>query len=76
MADPPFALLLVAPDDSDRRLVGGLLDAGASELQSVTGVRSALGAIVERAPDVVLLEGALASEASVRRLVKRIRARR
>jgi diguanylate cyclase (GGDEF)-like protein len=70
MAEPHLALLLVAADDADRLRVSGMLDAAACELQSVTGVRSALGAIVERAPDVVLLDGALASEATLRQLLE------
>ncbi|MBA3406756.1 MAG: EAL domain-containing protein [Solirubrobacterales bacterium] len=69
MTDPPFVVLLVAPDDSDRRLIGALIDAGGCELHPVDGLESALAAIEERPHDVVLLEGGLASEETVRQLL-------
>ncbi len=69
MTDPPFVVLLVAPDDSDRRLIGALIDAGGCELHPVDGLESALAAIEECPHDVVLLEGGLASEETVRQLL-------
>jgi diguanylate cyclase (GGDEF)-like protein len=70
MAEPPFILLLVAPDEADRRLLGGLLDADRAEVHWVTGVGSALAAVAEHAHDAVLLDAALASETAVRRLLE------
>ena len=69
MAEPPFVLLLVAPDDADRRLIGGLLD-GDHEVHWVTSVRSALAAVAEHPHDAVLLDSSLAGEAIVRQLLE------
>jgi len=70
MAEPPFILLLVAPDEADRRLVGGLLEAGRAELHWVTSVRSALAAVAEHAHDAVLVDAALTTETTVRSLLE------
>ena len=70
MAQPPFVLLLVAPDEADRRLIGGLLDAATAEVHWVTGVSSALAAVAEHPHDAVLLDGALAGEGCVRALLE------
>jgi diguanylate cyclase (GGDEF)-like protein len=70
MPDPPFVLLLVAPDENDRRLIGELLDDGIAEVHWVTGVSSALAAIAEHPHDALLLDGSLAGEASVRELLE------
>ena len=40
MADPPFVLLLVAPDEADRRLIGGLLTAAQADVHWVTSASS------------------------------------
>ncbi len=69
MAKPPFVLLLVAPDEDDRRLIGGLLD-GDHEVHWVTSVSSALAAVSEHAHDAVLLDSSLAGEAIVRQLLE------
>ena len=69
MAEPPFVLLLVAPDEDDRRLIGGLLD-GDHEVHWVTGVSSALAAVTEHPHDAVLLDSSLAGEAIVRQLLE------
>ena len=70
MAEPPFVLLLVAPDEDDRRLIGGLLDAATAEVHWATGVSSALAAVVEHPHDAVLIDGALAGEELVRQLLE------
>ena len=70
MAAPPFILLLVAPDEADRRMVERLLDAGEVELHWVTSVRFALAAVAEHAHDAVLLDAALAGEETVRELLE------
>jgi diguanylate cyclase (GGDEF)-like protein len=69
MAAPPFILLLVAPDEADRRLIGGLLGDD-HDVHWVTGVSSALAAVVEHAHDAVLLDAALACPATVRQLLE------
>ena len=70
MAQPPFVLLLVAPDEADRRLIGGLLDAATAEVHWVTGVGFALAAVAEHPHDAVLLDGALTGEGCVRALLE------
>src|SRR5215207_213880 len=70
MAEPPFVILLVAPDEVDRRMIGELLGAGTADVHWVTGVSSALAAVVEHPHDAVLLDSALAGEATVRRLLE------
>ena len=70
MAEPPFVILLVAPDEVDRRIIGELLGAGIADVHWVTRVSSALAAVVEHPHDAVLLDSALAGEATVRRLLE------
>ena len=70
MAEPPFILLLVAPDETDRRLIGELVDAATAEVHWVTGVESALAAVAEHPHDALLLDGTLAGEATVRELLE------
>jgi diguanylate cyclase (GGDEF)-like protein len=70
MAEPPFVLLLVAPDEDDRRLIGGLLDDGRAEIHWVTSVRSALAAVTEHPHDAVLLDAELAGQSTVRELLE------
>jgi diguanylate cyclase (GGDEF)-like protein len=70
MPEPAFVLLLVAPDEADRRLIGELLDAATAEVHWVTGVGSALAALAEHPHDVVLLDGALACGPTLRRLLE------
>jgi diguanylate cyclase (GGDEF)-like protein len=70
MSEPPFILLLVAPDEADRRLIGELVDPGTAEVHWVTGVESALAAVAEHPHDAVLVDGTLATEATVRALLE------
>jgi len=70
MPEPPFVILLVAPDEVDRRMIGELLGEGTADVHWVTGVSSALAAVVEHPHDAVLLDSALAGEATVRRLLE------
>ena len=70
MADSPYLLLLVALDDSDRRLVEELLDPDSCELHGVGGMQAALAVFGERSHDVVLLDASLASAATVRQLLE------
>ncbi len=70
MAEPPFVLLLVAPDEDDRRLIAGLLDAATAEVHWVTSVSSALAAVAEHPHDAVLLDRSLAGESTVRHLLE------
>ena len=63
MADPPFILLLVASDEADRRLVGGLLDDGRAEVHWATAAASALAAVGEHPHDAVLLDAELGRRA-------------
>src|SRR5215218_9300170 len=70
MPEPPFVILLVAPDEVDRRMIGELLGAGTAGVHWVTGVSSALAAVVEHPHDAVLLDSTLAGEATVRRLLE------
>jgi diguanylate cyclase (GGDEF)-like protein len=70
MAEPPFVILLVAPDEVDRRIIGELLGAGIADVHWVTRASSALAAVVEHPHDAVLLDSALAGEATVRRLLE------
>ena len=69
MAEPPFVLLLIAPDEADRRLIGGLLGDG-HDVHWATGVGSALAAIAEHPHDAVLLDSALAEDAVIRQLLE------
>jgi diguanylate cyclase (GGDEF)-like protein len=69
MAETPFVLLLVSPDEADRRMIGELLDPALGEVHWVTGIASALAAVAEHAHDAVLLDTALASDAAVRQLL-------
>src|SRR5688500_194349 len=69
MAQPPFVILLVAPDEADRRLIGGLLGEQ-HEVHWVTGVNSALAAVVEHPHDAVLLDASMADETTVRQLLE------
>ena len=69
MAEPPFVLLLIAPDEADRRLIGGLLDDD-HEVHWVTGVGSALAAVAEHPHDAVLLDSALAEAPFLRQLLE------
>src|SRR5215213_5928124 len=70
MADPPFVLLLVAPDEMDRRAIGGLLGDGRAEVHWVTSVRSALAAVGEHPHDAVLLDTTLADESTIHLLLE------
>ena len=70
MVEPPFVLLLVAPDENDRRLIGELLDDAIAEVHWVTGVGSALAAIAEHPHDALLVDGSLAGEATLRQLLE------
>ena len=69
MAEPPFVILLVAPDEADRRLIGGLLGDD-HDVHWVTGASSALAAVAEHPHDAVLLDSALAGDAIVRQLLE------
>jgi diguanylate cyclase (GGDEF)-like protein len=70
MADPPFVLLLVAPDEADRRHFGGLLADGLAEVHWTTSESSALAAVGEHPHDAVLLDSALCGEDTVHRLLE------
>ena len=70
MADPPFVLLLVAPDEADRRLVGGLLDDDRAEIHWVTSAASALAAVGEHPHDAVLVDAELGDEPTIRALLE------
>jgi DNA-binding NtrC family response regulator len=70
MAAPPFVLLLVAGDEADRRLLGGLLPDGRAEVHWVTSVASALAAVGEHAHDAVLLDAALGDPSAVSALLE------
>jgi diguanylate cyclase (GGDEF)-like protein len=70
MAEPPFVLLLVAADEADRRLVGGLLADDCAEVHWVTNTASALAAVAEHPHDAVLLDAGLGDEATVRALLE------
>src|SRR5688500_5771853 len=69
MAEPPFVILLVAPDEADRRLIGGLLGEQ-HDVHWVTGVSSALAAVVEHPHDAVLLDASMADETTLRPLLE------
>ena len=70
MADPPFILLLVASDEADRRLVGGLLDDGRAEIHWATSAASALAAVGEHPHDAVLVDAELGDEPTIRALLE------
>ncbi len=70
MAEPPFVLLLVATDESDRRLVGGLLDDGRAEIHWATSAASALAAVGEHPHDAVLVDAELGDEPTIRALLE------
>jgi diguanylate cyclase (GGDEF)-like protein len=70
MAEPPFVLLLVAPDEMDRRAIGGLLADGRAKVHWVTSARSALAAVGEHPHDAVLLDTALADESTIHLLLE------
>src|SRR5215211_2222732 len=70
MAEPPFVILLVAPDEADRRQIGGLLADGCAEVHWVTSEASALAAVGEHPHDAVLLDAGLGGEATVRTLLE------
>ena len=65
MADPPFVLLLVAPDEADRRVIGGLLTAAQAEVHWVTSATSGFAAAAEHPHDAVLVDAALADDATL-----------
>ena len=69
MAEPPFIILLVAPDEADRMLIGELLG-DEHEVHWVTGVESALAAVVEHPHDAVLLDASLAHDGVLRNLLE------
>ena len=56
MAAAPFVVLLVAPDEADRRLIGGLLPPGTADVHWVTSIASALAAAAEHPHDAVLVD--------------------
>src|SRR5215218_10513663 len=70
MAEPPFIVLLVAPDEAVRRLIGGLLADDCAEVHWVTSQTSALAAVAEHPHDAVLLDAELGDEATVRGLLE------
>jgi diguanylate cyclase (GGDEF)-like protein len=70
MADAPFVILLVAPDEADRRLIGELLDGGRVEVHWVTSVRSGLAAVGEHPHDAVLLDADLCGGDTVLELLE------
>ena len=70
MADPPFVLLLVAPDEADRRLLGELLPATEAEVHWVTTASSGFAAAAEHPHDAVLLDAALAGDETLHGLLE------
>jgi diguanylate cyclase (GGDEF)-like protein len=70
MAEPPFILLLVAPDEADRRHIGALLADGCAEVHWVTSEASALAAVGEHPHDAVLLDTGIGGESIVRGLLE------
>ena len=70
MADPPFVLLLVAPDENDRRLIGDLLTAAQAEVHWVTSASSAIAAAAEHPHDAVLVDDALGDDATLHGLLE------
>ena len=70
MADPPFVLLLVAPDEADRRLIGGLLPPAQAEVHWVTSASSGFAAAAEHPHDAVLLDASFADEATLHGLLE------
>src|SRR5215216_5796997 len=70
MAEPPFIVLLVTPDEAVRRLIGGLLADDCAEVHWVTSQASALAAVGEHPHDAVLLDAGLAGDATLRLLLE------
>ncbi len=70
MADPPFVLLLVAPDEADRRLIGGLLPEDRAEVHWVTTAQSAYAAAAEHPHDAVLVDTSIGGEAVLRQILE------
>jgi diguanylate cyclase (GGDEF)-like protein len=70
MADPPFVLLLVAPDETDRRLIGGLLPQERAEVHWVTTAQSAYAAAAEHPHDAVLVDTALGGDSVLRQILE------
>jgi diguanylate cyclase (GGDEF)-like protein len=69
MADPPFVLLLLAADEADRRLIGGLLPDGVADVHWATTVASAVAAVGEHPHDAVLIDTGLVEEDTLRGLL-------
>ena len=70
MADPPFVLLLVAPDEADRRRIGELLTDAQAEVHWVTTASSGFAAAAEHPHDAVLVDAALADDATLHGLLE------
>jgi diguanylate cyclase (GGDEF)-like protein len=70
MAETPFVLLLVAADEADRRLIGGLLRDGAADVHWATSTASALAAVGEHPHDAVLLDAELGDGETIRDLLE------
>ncbi|HYI18499.1 MAG TPA: EAL domain-containing protein [Solirubrobacteraceae bacterium] len=70
MVDPPFVLLLVAPDEADRRLIGGLLPPAQADVHWVTSASSGFAAAAEHPHDTVLLDASFADEATLHGLLE------
>jgi diguanylate cyclase (GGDEF)-like protein len=70
MADPPFVLLLVAPDEADRRRIGELLTDAQAEVHWVTSASSGFAAAAEHPHDAVLLDAALGDDATLHGLLE------
>jgi len=70
MAAPPFVILLLAEDETDRRRVGDLLPEGHAEIHWATGAASAVAAVGEHPHDAVLVDAALGDAATVRALLE------
>jgi diguanylate cyclase (GGDEF)-like protein len=70
MADPPFVLLLVAPDEADRRLIGGLLTEDRAEVHWVTSAHSAFAAAAEHPHDAVLVDQSIGGETVLRQILE------
>jgi diguanylate cyclase (GGDEF)-like protein len=69
MSEPPFVLLLIAPDEADRRLIRGLLGDD-HDVDWVTGAGSALAAVAEHTHDAVLVDSVLADASFLRQLLE------
>ena len=70
MAEPPFILLLVAADETDRRLIGELLPRAAPRCTGRRARRPRSPPLGEHPHDAVLVDAALGDEPTVRAMLE------